>query len=269
MTLWQLYRQTQAALNTDNAAFEARQLLMFACKTDQTAFLLNRERQADDVEIRLVNQCVSRRNSGEPLYYIIGSAEFYSLEFEVTKDTLIPRQDSELIVDLALDFAKRRTITRACDLCSGSGAIGIAFCVNSGIPTDCVELYPGACAVLERNIKAHNAPATAVSADALTHDLSKYQLITCNPPYIAESERAELSAEVLSEPHTALFAPDGGLMFYRVISKNVKSGAHIIFETGYEQTQSVSDILQSAGFTDIAVHRDLCGKPRAVEGTKI
>ena len=267
MTLRELIRKTRSELSGENADFEARQMVFSACKTDATRLLLC-DRQATDSEQAAIDEFVKRRNAGEPLYYILGKAEFYSIPLKVSSDTLIPRQDSELIVDLALGYAKENPVKKACDLCSGSGAIGIAFSENSGVHTDCVELYDGAFSILSENVKRFKN-AFAVQADALKFDLSGYELITCNPPYIAQSERQMLSKEVMNEPETALFAPEGGLMFYRVISGNLKSGAHIIYEIGFSQAKSVCEILLKSGFRDIKTHKDLNGLDRAVEATKI
>ena len=267
MTVFQLYKRVERELKIENASFEARQIVYFVCGLTSTSFLMESNRIATIDETNRAKQAVARRNEGTPLYYIIGKTEFYSIELKVTPDTLIPRADSELIVDLALDMSRRCEIKKACDLCSGTGAIGIAFAKNSTIETDCVELYDGAYEVLKTNVEKCKY-AHAIKADATEFDLSEYTLITCNPPYISRDEMGDLSKEVLNEPHTALFADDDGLSFYKKISKNVCPGTYIIFETGYKQGDSVRQILVDEGFKDVKIHLDYNRLQRAVTGYK-
>ena len=265
MTIGQLKRSIAETLECENSQFEAQQIIQSALGISRESYLL---KMNDEVEQSAGEKCwqmADRRNDGEPLYYILGEAEFYSLTLKVSEKTLIPRQDSELIVDLALGYAKDHPVKKVCDLCSGTGAIGIAFHTESGVETDCVELYD-AYDVLSENCEKYGC--TAIRADALEYDLSGYDIITCNPPYIAESERETLSVEVLKEPETALFAEDDGLYFYKKIAKKPKSGSFIVFEIGYKQADAVSEILQLENYENITVHYDLCGNARAVTGLR-
>ena len=267
MTVFQLYKRAESELVNENATFEARQIVYFVCGLNSTSFLMESNREATVDEINRTKQAVISRNEGTPLYHILGKTEFYSIELKVTRDTLIPRADSELIVDLALDITRRCKIEKACDLCSGTGAIGIAFAKNSGVDTDCVEFYDGAFEVLKSNVEICKN-AHAIKADATEFDLSGYTLVTCNPPYISQNEIGDLSKEVLNEPHTALFADDDGLLFYKKISKNVCPGTYIIFETGYKQGDIVRQILIDEGFVDVQIHLDYNRLQRAVTAYK-
>ena len=270
MMLSELLNNLTAFLKRGNEEFEARQILRHVLKMDTTYMLAVRDTYVPDfTQISDCYEIAHKRNEGKPLYQILGDAEFYSLDFKVTEDTLIPRADTELIVDLALDIAKNEKIYRAVDLCSGTGCIGIAFAKNTNIPTDCVEYYANTHSVLCENVQMHNDCVQPFLADACTFNLDDYQLVMCNPPYIAQSERDMLDLEVLNEPQYALFAEDDGLEFYKKISKNVKSGAFVVFEIGYKQAQSVTEILENEGYKNIQVHRDLCGNDRAVTAQKI
>ena len=269
MILSKFFRELKIILHRGNEDFEARQILRHVLGISRTDLLSCRDMELTQEKIIECLNIVHRRNAGEPLYQILGVAEFYSYEFSVTRDTLIPRADTELIVDLALDIARDEEIFRAVDLCSGTGAIGISFAKNSNVPTDCVELYPNTYSVLCDNAKRHGDCVDTIMADACTFDLSDYQLIMCNPPYIAESERDILETEVLNEPHYALFADDNGLYFYKQISKNINSGAFVVFEIGYKQADAVTQILENENFENIQVHRDLCGNDRAVTAQKL
>lgn len=272
MSVRELYRQCARLLTVDNRDFEARQLVEFVLGLDQTAFLLQADRAVDPQAEQQCFQLVRRRNAGEPLYYILGETEFYGLRFYVTPQTLIPRPETELLVQLALERLQGRSQAQILDLCAGTGCVGITLANTLPDATvTCVELYEGAFSVLQRNIALHQVEnVTAVRADALTYPLQGADLLVCNPPYIARREAAGLQPELCYEPEQALFAPEDGLAFYKRIAVNARQapGLQILFEIGWQQGGAVTRILKQNGFSQICVHRDLSGNDRVVSGIR-
>ena len=284
MTVRELVAAVTKSLQNDNARFEARQLVMFAtvhehegCDDVSWLIMHGGDDVADDVREKCA-EYVSRRNSGEPLYYIIGKTEFYSLPFYVGSGVLNPRQDTETLVDEAVRIANEMRGTassgadigklRVLDLCAGSGCIGIALAKTlDNISVDAVELYDEAYSYLVRNIKLNGCDnVSPITADALEF-CGEYDIVVSNPPYVRFDERNTLSKEVLREPETALFADDNGLSYYKKITKNMKDSCFaLIFEIGETQGREVSGILRSHGFHDVKIIKDLCGNDRVVCG---
>lgn len=282
MTVRELVAAITKSLKNDNARFEAQQLVMFAAVHeheghDDLSWLITHG--GNDVADGVIAKCteyVSRRNSGEPLYYIIGKTEFYSLPFYVGQGVLIPRQDTETLVDEALKVVDEMSGSgsganskiRVLDLCAGSGCIGIAIAkMRKNVCVDSVELYDEAYTYLVRNIGLNGCDnVTAVKADALTF-CGKYDIVVSNPPYVRFDERSILSKEVLCEPETALFAEDNGLCFYKKITESMKDSCFVlIFEIGETQGQEVAKILRTHSFHHINIIKDLCGNDRVVCG---
>ncbi len=227
--------------------------------------------QSDEDRIRSMS---GRLAKGEPLQYILGSWEFYGYPFYVGEGVLIPRGDTELLVKLALDFLKDREKPKIADLCAGTGCIGIAAArENERVSVEAVELYEKAFEYLERNIRLNRVDerVKALRADVLKPlDLRELDMIISNPPYIREDERKSLDIEVKKEPDTALFAPNGGLLFYKELVKrgkeSLKKGGALLVETGYLQREEVVRIFEDAGYEKVEAFKDLSGNQRAVMG---
>ena len=235
---------------------------------------LDREPTPDERE--KIDGMVSRRILGEPLQYILGEWEFYGLTFKVGEGVLIPRQDTETLVDTALKLVEGVQNPRILDLCSGTGCVAIAIkTARSDAEISALELYPEAYKILEENIARHGG-VTAVNADAmLSETAARYRnldLITANPPYLTAEDMEALQREVTKEPPTALFGGNDGLDFYRGLShiwrESLKDGGYIAFEIGFGQEDAVSDILKSDGYRDIGFEHDLTGKIRVVYAAK-
>lgn len=235
------------------------------------------EREPSQREKEIIDSCVKRRIAGEPLQYIIGKWEFYGMEFAVGKGVLIPRQDTELLIDTALSVLSGVNQAKILDLCSGTGCIPIVL--KEKLPDSTVmaaELYDGAYEYLRINTAAYGDMVESFKIDVLDEKsadgFDNLDLITCNPPYLTAEDMASLQKELEAEPSTALYGDRDGLKFYRIIPKiwrsSIKSGGHILFETGCSQAESVSSILAASGYEDIKVIKDYCGKDRAVIGKK-
>ncbi len=220
-----------------------------------------------------IDQIINRRKEGEPLQYIFGKWWFYKSEFLVGKGVLIPRQDTELLVEEALNLIKDKKAPKVCDLCSGSGCIAISIAKDRpDAYVLAVEKYSEAYAWLLKNIEKNGAKnVTPQLADALVSNGEQFDLIVSNPPYIPTVEKETLSKEVLNEPHTALFGGEDGLYFYREISRvwknSLNKGGYLAFEVGIKEADLVAQILTDNGYKNIGIKNDLLGVQRVVFGT--
>lgn len=228
---------------------------------------------ADENKTELFRGWIKRRLDREPVQYIIGNQEFYGLKFLVDERVLIPRLDTEVLVDevLKTDIKGKRML----DLCTGSGCILIT-CAKLGKTAYALgtDLSYDALNVAEENAKLNEVTVQLRQGDLFDAvGEEKFDIITSNPPYIADSERADLSAEVIDhEPHMALFADhDGLLMYERIISdinKYLNPGGRVFFEIGYAQGKAVAELCREAGLENIRVIKDLAGLDRVVTATK-
>ena len=213
---------------------------------------------------------IEERASRVPLQHITGEQEFMGYRFKVTKDVLVPRMDTELLVEEA---AKRAILgARILDLCTGSGIIGISLKkICFGAEVTMTDVSDAALEVAKENAEANKAEVRIIKSDMFEglDPGEKFSMIVSNPPYIAASEIAELDPEV--KDHDPLIALDGGkdgLDFYRIIAKEAPEhllpDGHLLLEIGYDQGESVPALLAEAGFRDIEVIKDLAGNDRVV-----
>ena len=234
----------------EDARFEAKEIAR-----------LPKEHQKDAIE---------RRLSGEPLQYIIGEWEFYSLPFLVGKGVLIPRPDTETLVDCALEFIGSHPLS-CIDLCSGSGAVAIAVEKNSRAKVSALEKSEEAFYYLEKNIKLNNSEVLAIKGDINDAPREKYDVILSNPPYIPTGDLAGLQKEVQREPRMALDGGLDGLDFYKIIVKNwlpaLNSGGMIAVECGIGQAEDIKGLFLAAGLENVGTKSDLCGVQRVIFGT--
>jgi len=212
-----------------------------------------------------------KRAEGYPLQYIFGKWEFYGYEFFVGEGVLIPRPETELLVETALPALNEKSVLL--DLCSGSGCIPITCSKESGCKAYAVELYEKAYLYLEKNIAHNKADVTAVKGDALDNSLllgTKFDVILSNPPYLTKEEMNELQKEVRFEPETALFGGDDGLYFYRMLFKlwknRLKKGGIFAVEVGDKQAKAVKSLMEQEGFK-AEIISDYAGIERIVKGS--
>lgn len=215
-----------------------------------------------------LKKAVERRISGEPLQYILGEWEFYSLPFIVGKGVLIPRPETELLVDLALKYIKENS--RVIDLCSGSGAIAVAVAKNSNAKVYALEKYSQAVEYLQKNIALNKANVMVIQQDLFEFtSQEKFDIIISNPPYIKSEVLPSLQKEVQHEPMSALDGGKDGLIFYRHIASMkslLNKGGKIIVEIGYDQADDVTEIFKKNGLITETVI-DLSGVQRVIIGT--
>ncbi len=242
---------------------------------------------SDGLCSRLIS-CAHKRASGYPLQYILGKWEFYGRPFKVGEGVLIPRPDTEVLVEEALKRLSDGSEHTIIDLCSGSGCIAVTLAkeLEGRSRVYATELTGEAFAYLAENVRGNNACVKLIRGDVMNgalmenfrcpDDPEKYMSIDCivsNPPYLTEREMDELQREVTFEPETALYGGTDGLKFYRVIarlwSEVLCPRGLMIFETGNGQSGDVAAILSDCGFEDIFTAPDATGEIRVVGGYKI
>lgn len=213
-----------------------------------------------------------RRIAGEPLQYLLGEWEFYGLPVYVGPGVLIPRPDTECLVDHALAFLKGKPGAAVADLCAGSGCIGLAIAANAPDCTVTAVEYSGeAYTYLQKNIARLGGRVQPVQADITAGGFGKYHLIVSNPPYIRSQVIPTLEREVQQEPKMALDGGADGLHFYRAILQHwlpcLQPGGALMVEIGYDQAQAVGDLFRAAGLQRVGVLRDLAQNQRVIYGT--
>jgi release factor glutamine methyltransferase len=256
------------AATSDTARLDAELLMAHALGLTRSDMLLKAMRDPAPEGFAAL---VERRAGHEPVAYITGEAEFYGLTLKVTPATLIPRGDSETLVEAALERAGETR--RAIDLGTGTGALLLALLANRpGWEGVGIDASPGALAVAVGNAEALGLAGRSAwhlrswRAPGWTEDLGTFDLVLCNPPYVEDA--AALDPQVRDfEPASALFAGPEGLDDYRILMPQLRAlmnpGALAIFEIGANQATSVGQIARDAGFT-VALRRDLAGRPRAL-----
>jgi len=269
MNVKEIYFHLKKALSSvsDCPGFEAEQLLSRFCGVKREKILAGIGDACEET-LRLP---LERRLSGEPLQYILGEWDFYGRTFTVGEGVLIPRADTEILVEAALEAAKAFSAPRILDLCAGSGCIAVTMALERpDAVVTALEKSPKALAFLRENAALHRASVRITEGDVLAPEGSeRYDLILSNPPYLTGGEMDALQREVRHEPAEALFGGEDGLRFYRAIAglwrERFLPGGRLLVEIGRGQERAVTEILQENNFTDICFHRDLCGIIRVLE----
>lgn len=281
----------EAGVEEEEAALEVRLLLQESFSLNTAGYLLRKQEplcKAGIEQTEILQKLHSfyenfeKRRKRIPLAQILGRQSFYGLDFFVNEDVLIPRADTECLVDLVLEdyaeLAKQGEKTyaekRILDLCTGSGCIGIS--VAKHLPYQellLVDLSEKALAVAKKNAEKHlGGNVRLLQSDLLTEVQEKrFSLLLSNPPYIVSKVIPGLEREVSEyEPKMALDGGEDGLIFYRRIAKEAKAvllpGARLYLEIGYDQGESVKDIFQKEGYEAVEVFPDLSGNPRVLRG---
>lgn len=265
--------------DVESAALEAREIVCCASNKNKEEFFRDcRLYASPEIEER-VQELLARRLQGEPVAYLVGEWEFYGLPLTITRDVLIPRDDTQILAEQAIAYLKEcDQPVRVLDLCTGSGCIGIA--VAAHVPdcrvvlADCSE---AALRVARTNVRVnHLQNRTAImTADALQPPPSNFdgfQCIVSNPPYIPRGDLEGLDVSVREyEPHLALDGGEDGLDFYRAIAQKWKQallpGGKLMFELGIGQADAVMRLMRLEGFGDLELYEDTQGISRVIAGT--
>ena len=281
MTYRECYEQgcrTLQAAGIEEAALDARLLLEAVCGTDRNDLLVHGEQPVSpEAEEKYLNW-IRQRAEHIPLQQLTGEQDFMGLTFSVNEHVLIPRQDTEILVEEVLKELHDRM--RILDMCTGSGCILLSLLHYSN---DCeglgVDLSAEALEVAERNVLKVLTPEKAEHAHFLQSDLfekveGKFEIIVSNPPYIASAEVEKLMPEVRDhEPRMALDGTEDGLYFYRRIieeaGRHLVSSGMLFFEIGYDQGQAVSELMRTEGYREVQVVQDYAGLDRVVLGTYV
>ncbi|SEK46980.1 release factor glutamine methyltransferase [Ruminococcus sp. YRD2003] len=276
----ELFRECQAALEAagnPDARFDMMCIFQ-DCLGDRNPLFSPLEAVPTDAEA-LIRAMTERRISGEPLQYILGEWEFYGYPFKVGAGVLIPRPDTETLVDNVIQLCRGNGLTapKIADLCAGSGCIAVTL--KKELPlaeVSAVELSQEALPYLRQNVRLNEADVGIVAGDVLAEStaaaLSGLDIVVSNPPYLTAQEMNDLQAEVRREPEMALDGGGDGLGFYRRLTplwkRSLKSGGFICYEFGMGQHDKVGNILAENGFVNIKFTRDLGGIIRTVTAQK-
>lgn len=223
-----------------------------------------------------LRQLASRRLEGEPLQYLLGEWEFYGLTLKVGPGVLIPRPDTETLVEAGLSYLKGRTGCRVLDLCAGTGCVGLAVerSAKNISALYALEKEEAAFFYLKENLAAYESRVMPLHQDGLAPgpEADRLDLILCNPPYLTGEDMESLQTEVRYEPPSALDGGEDGLDFYRrltaVWKDRLVSGGLLAYEIGMGQQEDVTQILRQEGVEQIHWKEDLSGIVRVVAGRK-
>jgi release factor glutamine methyltransferase len=257
---------------------DAGLLLSHSAGHDRTFIITHADEEMTPEQFSAFRAAVARRAAGEPLQYITGRQEFYGLDFEVTPEVLIPRPETELLVETALEILKESDSPLVCDVGTGSGCIAVALLhARSEARALALDISPEALRVAARNAERHGVGGrmlTLVSdcLDALRAEEYaelRFDLIASNPPYVAERDLEGLQREVREhEPRVALTPGGDGLSVIRRLLTEapqfLKAGGHLLLEIGFNQHEAVHEFIDPRVWTLLNIHKDLQGIPRTV-----
>lgn len=260
--------------NIPDAAFDVRCMIeqVTGCRYER---LLLTGISAESGEA--IRNMAQRRASGEPLQYILGEWEFFGMRLFVGEGVLIPRPDTEVLVETVLDWCKGKQDLRILDLCTGSGCIALAL--QKHLPdaeVHALDFSEAALSYAKRNTDYHKLPVIFHQGDVLNRQTAAkfrdFDVIVSNPPYLTAQEMTQLQTEIRFEPASALEAGEDGLIFYRTITQlwtnALKTDGLLAYEIGEQQGEAVSGIMALHHFSDIRTIQDYAHHDRVVTGTK-
>jgi release factor glutamine methyltransferase len=262
----------------ESPRLDADLLLAQALGLKRIALYMDPDRPLDESELGRVRALVERRRKREPIAYIVGEREFYGRAFQVDRAVLIPRPDTEALVEAAKTFLGAGPSGALLDVCTGSGAVAVtlaAECPELSVVAS--DISSGALEVARANVARHGLLERVSLREgdlfAVVGEGERFAAITVNPPYIGRAELAQLEADVRDyEPRLALDAGDDALSFYRRIARDAPvcllEGGGLFVEVGFDQAQAVCALFAAAGLRDVRAQRDLNGIERVVIGVR-
>lgn len=257
----------------DEPQTDARVLLMHVITQDRAFLIAHPERLLSREQIEQFKSLLARRADGEPVQYITGRQEFFKLDFEVNRQVLIPRPETEAIVETALELLTDRPQLHFADIGTGSGCLAVSLLREWPNATAIgVDISADALEVAQRNAARHGVMSRLrlVSSDGFQrlNPGERFELIVSNPPYVSDEEMLALQREVRREPPTALAGgPDGFTVIRRLLRDappHLDTGGYFIFEIGFSQGETVVELIDSQTWELIEIRRDLAHIPRTV-----
>jgi release factor glutamine methyltransferase len=265
----------------DSPALTADLLLGFALGWDRVRVLSHAEQQVPDDAWTRLHSLILRRANGEPLQHLTGEQEFYGLAFQVTPEVLIPRPETEILVEQALDLIRHNSSSdiRFADIGTGSGCIAVSIAHERRSSTGwAVDMSAAALKIAHKNAHRHGVAERILFVQSNLLDCFPHKpcldFVLCNPPYVALDECDSLPSEVRDhEPHEALFGGASGLEVYQrlvpEVSSRLSAGGYLLLEIGAGQAQPVGQLVESAGLCLQTIINDLQGIPRCLVGRRI
>jgi len=261
------YAVEQLAPSSDSARLDAEILLCQTINMPRSYLFAHPEDELDDLTKERFEALLQRRISGEPMSYITGTKEFWSHELLVSPATLVPRPETELLVELALREIPRKSEWQILDLGTGSGAIAISIAAERLLCTvTATDVSPDALAIAAENVRHSDLANVDCILGSWTAPVAKQQfnIIVSNPPYVQEDDEA--LQDLRYEPVSALASGADGLDDIRILASDciaiLAANGWLMLEHGADQQADVADILEAAGWVEITCHNDLAGKPR-------
>ncbi|WP_238948722.1 peptide chain release factor N(5)-glutamine methyltransferase [Clostridium sp. YIM B02569] len=264
----------------DTARLDAELLLGNIIEKDRVYLITHKEDEVSKEDAEKYFDLIEKRRNKMPVKYILNKCEFMGIEFYVEEGVLIPRGDTEILVDEVLKIIEENQEMQICDLCSGSGAVGISLAhFRQNIKVDLIDYYPIPEKVSLINIEKNKLEDRVffIKSDLLEESIKNnkiYDIIVSNPPYIEECEIGKLMEDVKNyEPHTALNGGNDGLDFYRKIidqsQYTLRESGILAFEIGYNQGEAVKLLMENNGFTNVKIVKDFASLDRVAVGIKI
>ena len=266
---WGEERLSKAGI--EDAKLDAWYLLEYSLPTDRVSFLMKGNAPVTEKKKEEYEVLIEKRANNIPVQHLTGVQDFMGFTFKVNEHVLIPRQDTEVLVEEVLKVSKGKKVL---DMCTGSGCIVISLAKLGQLESaTAVDISTEALKVARENAASLEAEISFVESDLFEKVEGLYDIIVSNPPYIESEEVDKLAPEVKDhEPRLALDGTEDGLYFYRKIieeaDKYLTENGAIFFEIGYNQGEAVSELLRAKGYQDIKVIKDLPGLDRVVAGKR-
>ena len=248
----------------EEAAQQAKLLVAAVLGVEPGALTVHTWVEVSDEQIAIIGELLERRVNGEPLQYILGEWSFMGLPFYTDERALIPRQDTELLAETAIRLLQERGYASVLDLCTGSGCVAISIAKLANAEVTASDVSADALALARENAELNEVSVTFLESDLFQQVKGKFDLITCNPPYLTRTDMEQLQTEVTFEPKLALFGGEDGLDVYKRIARDYRKylndGGTLLLEIGSTQADSVSNLFS----TKTSVLNDLGENPRVL-----
>ena len=258
---------------SDSALLDAEVLLCLALNKTRIHLRTWPDKQLQPEELTTFNVLLEQRQKGTPIAYITGNREFWSRDFQVSPDVLIPRPDTELLIELSLKLIPADEPAKIIDLGTGSGIIAITLAAECPhVQVSATDFSLAALRIAQLNADKHHIKNIQFYQSDWFSKISEtsFDLIVSNPPYIAENDHHLQQGDVRFEPRTALCAADQGLSDIKIIATaarhHLKPGGHLLIEHGYDQAQHVQALFKNLHYDRVQTYTDLSGQPRATYG---